>query len=72
MASRPVPQAERGIRVEPVMVHSNGTELADLARLVEQGVLTLRVADTVPFADVADAHARLAKGGVRGRLVLVP
>jgi NADPH:quinone reductase-like Zn-dependent oxidoreductase len=71
-ASRPAPETERGIRVASVMVHSNGTELAGLGRLVEQGVLTLRVADTVPFADVAEAHARLAKGGIRGRLVLVP
>jgi D-arabinose 1-dehydrogenase-like Zn-dependent alcohol dehydrogenase len=29
------------------------------------------VAETLPLADVAEAHAKLAKGGVRGRIVLV-
>jgi NADPH:quinone reductase-like Zn-dependent oxidoreductase len=32
----------------------------------------LRVADTYPLAEAAQAHERLAAGGVRGRLVLVP
>ncbi|WP_405865607.1 zinc-binding dehydrogenase [Streptomyces sp. NBC_00005] len=31
-----------------------------------------RVAETYPLAEAAKAHARLAEGGVRGRLVLVP
>jgi NADPH:quinone reductase-like Zn-dependent oxidoreductase len=43
-----------------------------LVALAEQGKLTLRVAQTYPLQDVALAHARLEKGGVRGRLVLVP
>ncbi|HEY0804195.1 MAG TPA: NADP-dependent oxidoreductase [Pseudonocardiaceae bacterium] len=66
------PPAERGIRLDTVLVHSDGTQLAELADLVERDVLTLQVADTLPLADVADAHAKQAKGGVRGRLVLVP
>jgi hypothetical protein len=33
-------------------------------------VLTLRVADELPAAQAAEAHRRLAAGGVRGRLVL--
>ncbi|MGI5250927.1 hypothetical protein [Actinacidiphila glaucinigra] len=39
--------------------------------LVDGGVLT-RVAETHSLAEVAKAHARLAEGGLRGRLVLVP
>lgn len=66
------PAAECGIRVDGVMVRSDGARLAELAELVVRGVLPLRVADTFPLERVADAHARLAKGGVRGRLVLVP
>jgi NADPH2:quinone reductase len=34
--------------------------------------LTLRVADTLPLERAAEAHDRLAAGGMRGRLVLVP
>jgi len=66
----PVP--ERGVRTGAVEVSADGARLAELVALVEKGVLTLRVADTYPLADAAEAHARLAEGGVRGRLVLVP
>jgi NADPH:quinone reductase len=66
-AKRVAPPAERGIRVDGVMVHSDGRQLAEL---VEQN-LTLRVAETLPLTDVAEAHVKLAKGGVRGRVVLV-
>jgi NADPH:quinone reductase-like Zn-dependent oxidoreductase len=34
--------------------------------------MTLRVAQTYDLRDAARAHARLEKGGVRGRLVLTP
>jgi NADPH:quinone reductase len=37
---------------------------------VEQGKITLRVADVYPAADAPAAHRRLEAGGVRGRLVL--
>jgi hypothetical protein len=33
-------------------------------------VLTLRVAELLPAERAAEAHQRLAAGGVRGRLVL--
>jgi NADPH:quinone reductase-like Zn-dependent oxidoreductase len=58
--------------VTNVLVRADGVALRELATLVDQGRLTLRVADTLPFAEVAEAHRRLEKGGLRGRLVLVP
>ena len=64
---------ERGVRVFPVLV---GTALADTAKLqrlrdqAEAGVLTPRVAQTLPASQAAEAHRILEKGGVRGRLVL--
>ncbi|MFJ5213595.1 NADP-dependent oxidoreductase [Streptomyces sp. NPDC088354] len=67
-----VPAAERGIRVAAVQVRPDGARLAELVALADRGVLTTRVADTYPLADAAKAHARLAEGGLRGRLVLVP
>lgn len=64
---------ERGIRVYPVLVSERATDTDALERLrrqVEEGVLTLRVADVLPAAHAGEAHRRLAEGGVRGRLVL--
>jgi NADPH:quinone reductase-like Zn-dependent oxidoreductase len=66
------PPAERNIQVSALQVEANGDQLAELVALAEQGKLTLRVAQTYPLQDVALAHARLEKGGVRGRLVLAP
>jgi NADPH:quinone reductase-like Zn-dependent oxidoreductase len=71
-----IPQAQpasvRGVRSTAVEVSADGARLAELVRLVDEGVLTLRVAETFALDDAAKAHARLAEGGVRGRLVLVP
>ncbi|MFE4862261.1 NADP-dependent oxidoreductase [Streptomyces sp. NPDC056670] len=66
------PEPERGIRVDAVSVQSNADQLAELVFLVESGALTLRVARTFGFDEAAEAHAQFAKGGTRGRLVLVP
>ncbi|MEV4339576.1 NADP-dependent oxidoreductase [Streptomyces sp. NPDC049590] len=67
-----LPRAERGVRTENVWVRADGARLAELVRLVDEGVLTLRVAESFALEDAAKAHARLAGGGLRGRLVLVP
>ncbi|NES15729.1 MULTISPECIES: NADP-dependent oxidoreductase [Micromonospora] len=66
------PPALRGTRVVVQEVYADGARLAELAALVDAGRLTLRVADVLPLAEVATAHERLAAGGLRGRLVLVP
>ncbi|WP_325050300.1 zinc-binding dehydrogenase [Amycolatopsis panacis] len=65
--------AGRGIRVRPVWVTESATDHSRLLRLRDQaeaGELTLRVADVLPAAEAPQAHRRLSKGGVRGRLVL--
>lgn len=49
---------------------TNTALLNQLVREVEQGILTLRVAEVFPAAQAAEAHRRLEAGGVRGRLVL--
>lgn len=53
-------------------VHPDGPRLAELLRLADQGVLTARVLETVPFSDVARAIGATAAGGRRGRWVVVP
>ncbi|MEV6407896.1 NADP-dependent oxidoreductase [Streptomyces bobili] len=71
-----IPQAEpasvRGVRTTAVEVSADGARLAELVRLADDGVLSLRVAEVFSLADAAKAHSRLGEGGVRGRLVLVP
>jgi NADPH2:quinone reductase len=65
---------QRDLRVFPVLVRHYAQEAEALDRLreqVEKGELTLRVAQTFPAADAAEAHRRLEAGGVRGRLVLL-
>ncbi|MFF4504901.1 NADP-dependent oxidoreductase [Streptomyces sp. NPDC001401] len=66
------PESERGIRVDAVSVQSDADQLAELVFLVESGALTLRVAQTFGLHEAAQAHTLLAKGGTRGRLVLIP
>ncbi|MZF90419.1 NADP-dependent oxidoreductase [Streptomyces sp. SID5643] len=66
------PASVRGVATGAVEVSADGTRLAELVRLLDEGVLAARVAETYALEDAAKAHARLAEGGVRGRLVLVP
>jgi NADPH:quinone reductase-like Zn-dependent oxidoreductase len=63
----------RGLRVFPTLVRRVAQDRAAFDRLreqVEDGVLTLRVAQTFPAEQAAEAHRKLEGGGIRGRLVL--
>jgi NADPH:quinone reductase-like Zn-dependent oxidoreductase len=65
--------SERGIVIHPISSFGSATDTALFDRLrsqAEEGILTLRVADVLPAKEAAEAHRRLAAGGVRGRLVL--
>jgi NADPH:quinone reductase len=66
------PPPLRGIRVHNVWIRADGRRLAELVGLVETGRLTPRVAETFPLEKAAEAHRRLAEGGLRGRLVVLP
>lgn len=66
----PVPL--RGISVAEQWIAADAEALARLSSLAGAGHLTTRVADTLPLHEAARAHRRLAEGGIRGRLVLVP
>jgi NADPH:quinone reductase-like Zn-dependent oxidoreductase len=66
------PAALRGTTVFHTWIRADGARLADLVALAETERLTLRVAETLPLEQVAAAHERVAKGGLRGRVVLVP
>ncbi len=74
MAVRPFAgETEREITVSLVLVFHHLHEADRLARLAElaaRRTLTLRVADVLSADHAAEAHRRMAAGGVRGRLVL--
>jgi NADPH:quinone reductase-like Zn-dependent oxidoreductase len=64
---------QRGLRFFPTLVRRVAEDRAALDRLrrqVQDRVLTLRVAQTFPAEQAAEAHRLLERGGVRGRLVL--
>jgi NADPH:quinone reductase-like Zn-dependent oxidoreductase len=65
-----LPQPDRGIRVRLTQVAPDAAMLTTLSDLAAAGELALRVAQTYPLDQAARAHARLAEGGLRGRLVL--
>jgi len=67
--------AQRGITFLPVYVREYARERDKLDRLrvqAEEGVITLRVARTLPLEQAPEAHRLLESGGIRGRLVLEP
>jgi NADPH:quinone reductase-like Zn-dependent oxidoreductase len=67
-----VPASERGVDVRAVAVHPDGARTVGLLERTASGELPARVAAVLPLSEAADAHRALAKGGVRGRYVLVP
>ncbi|MFJ4782325.1 zinc-binding dehydrogenase [Streptomyces sp. NPDC088794] len=67
-----LPEPERGVVVRHTSAGPEATRLSYVSALAEVGVLTPRVGPIFPLSQAADAHARLAAGGLRGRIVLVP
>ncbi|WP_329002407.1 NADP-dependent oxidoreductase [Kribbella sp. NBC_00709] len=68
----PRPPHLRAITVLQLFLHANRHDLTRLVELAEAGVISTRVAETYSLQDAPEAYRRLTKGGVRGRLVLVP
>ena len=68
----PRPPHLRDITVEQQFIHTNREDLEELVRLVEAGVLSTRVAETYRLEEATVAYKRVAAGGVRGRVVLLP
>jgi NADPH2:quinone reductase len=65
--------SERAITIHPIWVRRAVTDTSRLTALRDQaeaGTLTMRVAQVLSPDGAAEAHRRLAAGGVRGRLVL--
>ena len=64
---------QRGIKFTTTWVTSYDCKyeiLDTLRQQVEDGILTLRVADLVTIENASEAHERLEAGGTRGRMVI--
>jgi NADPH:quinone reductase-like Zn-dependent oxidoreductase len=61
---------KRGIIVSATQVRSNGAQLADLGRLLDDGTIRVVVDSTYPLADARKAHERAAQGHIQGKIVL--
>jgi NADPH2:quinone reductase len=62
----------RGIEPVALSVEPDGRQLAELSNMAASRQLTTQIADQLPLEDAAEAHRRLAAGGIRGKLVLIP
>ena len=67
-----VPAPKRGVVVRLTAAGPEPTRLSYLSALAEVGVLTPRVAQIYHLSQAAEAYAQFARGGRRGRIVLVP
>jgi NADPH:quinone reductase-like Zn-dependent oxidoreductase len=64
-------EAEKlGITVSATQVRSNGAQLAELAGLLDAGVIRVVIDSTFALADARGAHERAAKGHIAGKIVL--
>jgi NADPH:quinone reductase-like Zn-dependent oxidoreductase len=67
-----LPADRDDIRTVSFVQESSRTQLAELARLVDQGHLRPQVGAVYPLADAAKAFSAKAAGGIPGRMVLQP
>jgi len=55
-----------------VWVRPDSSDLAELARLIDDGALKVEISQSFALADAAQAYAVLEAGHVRGKIVVVP
>ena len=64
--------AEYGVKADGNAAGASAGTLAQLAGLIAVGQLEVPIAATFPLEDVRDAYRLLARGHVRGKIVLIP
>ncbi|WP_433246958.1 NADP-dependent oxidoreductase [Streptosporangium sp. CA-135522] len=62
--------AELGITFVSGQVHSDGAQMAELARLIDAGRLRVGVDSVFPLADASKAHERAEQGHIQGKIIL--
>lgn len=61
---------QRGVTVSTTQVRSNGAQLEEVGRLLNDGTIRVEIDSTFPLADATKAHERAAEGHIRGKIVL--
>ena len=61
---------ERGVTVSMTQVRSNGRQLADLARVLDDGTIRVAIDSSFPLKNAAKAHERAEQGHARGKITL--
>ncbi|PRD41074.1 NADPH:quinone reductase [Phyllobacterium phragmitis] len=59
-----------GITVSMTQVRSNGSQLAEIGRLLDAGTVRVAIDSTFPLSDAQKAHERAASGHIQGKIVL--
>ncbi|MFI7039318.1 NADP-dependent oxidoreductase [Microbispora rosea] len=62
--------AELGVTFRSGQVHSDGKQMAELGRLLEEGRLRVGLDSVFPLAEAARAHERAEHGHIQGKIVL--
>lgn len=70
-AATPV-EAPEGVTSTHFVARNDVGRLAELAALVDGGVVTVDISETRPLAEIAEVHRAAEAGGVRGKVLLVP
>lgn len=60
-----------GVTVSATQVRSNGAQLEAVGRLLDDGTIRVAIDSRFPLADARAAHARAARGHIRGKIVLI-
>jgi NADPH:quinone reductase-like Zn-dependent oxidoreductase len=64
-------EAEKlGITMSTTQVRSSGAQLAEIAKLLDNGSVRVAIDSTFPLADAGKAHERAAQGNTQGKIVL--
>lgn len=60
-----------GITVSMTQVRSSGSQLAELGKLLDKGIIRVAIDSTFSLADAKSAHERAAHGHIQGKIVLI-
>lgn len=61
---------ERGITAKNYLVHSSGSDMKQLAELLEKGIIKPHISHRFSFEEIAEAHHQIETGRTRGKIVL--
>lgn len=63
--------ARRGITVSTTQVRSNGAQLAEAGRLLDDGTIRVVIDSEFLLSEASVAHERASEGGIQGKIVLI-